>query len=66
MAMVWADSRTFDEDYRMTALKDATSGSVNVQSLAYVYDVANNLKTITDSAHAANSQGDCLRRPQPS
>ncbi len=60
-----ADTRTFDDDYRMTALKDAASGSSSVQSLGYAYDVANNLNTITDNVRATNNQAityDALNR----
>jgi RHS repeat-associated protein len=50
------DARTFDLDYRMTGIQDAVAGAASVQSLAYAYDLANNLKTITDSVHTGNSQ----------
>lgn len=48
------ENRTFDLDYRLNNLSD--TGKNPVQGLTYVYDAANNVKTITDSVTAANSQ----------
>jgi YD repeat-containing protein len=59
------DARSFDDDYRMIGLKDTASSTSAIQSLAYAYDLADNLKTITDSVHTANSQAigyDALNR----
>jgi RHS repeat-associated protein len=49
-----ADARTFDPDYRMISLADTGTGTV--QSLSYIYDPSNNLKTITDHVNSSNSQ----------
>ncbi len=46
-----AETRSYDQDYRMTRL---LGGSV--QSLAYGYDAANNVLSVTDGVTAANSQ----------
>lgn len=45
---------TFDNDYRQTGLTD--TGTAALQNLIYGYDADNNLKTITDSITAANTQ----------
>lgn len=50
-----AETWAFDEDYRATGITDALS-SKNLQKLAYVYDDANNVDTITDAVNAINSQ----------
>ncbi len=44
----------YDADYRPTTRADAATS--NVLSLAYTYDAANNVKTITDSVNSLNSQ----------
>lgn len=51
-----ADTRSFDLDYRMTGIIDQTSGATATQSLAYVYDLANNLSSITDNVRSYLSQ----------
>ena len=48
------DTRTYDLDYRMTAITDA--GSSNIQYLSYGYDADNNVTTITDNVTPANNQ----------
>jgi RHS repeat-associated protein len=45
---------SYDADYRTTSRVDA--GSSTVMNLAYTYDAADNVKTITDSVNAANGQ----------
>jgi RHS repeat-associated protein len=50
-----AETWAFDADYRATGITDALS-SKNLQNLAYVYDDANNVDTITDAVNAANTQ----------
>jgi len=45
---------SYDADYRPTSRLDAATS--NVLSLAYTYEAADNVKTITDSVNAANSQ----------
>jgi RHS repeat-associated protein len=49
-----AEARTFDLDYRLTDLADA--GTAVLQNLAYAYDAANNVLSITDGVTAGNSQ----------
>lgn len=49
-----AETRSFDQDYRMTTL--ASSGNAQVQSLTYSYDGDNNVLSIADSVTSANSQ----------
>ena len=44
------DARTFDLDYRMTAITD--HGTANIQYLSYGYDADNNVHTITDNVTA--------------
>jgi RHS repeat-associated protein len=44
----------YDADYRATSRVDA--GSATVMNLAYAYDAADNVNTITDAVNAANSQ----------
>lgn len=48
------ETRTFDQDYRMTGLQ--SSGSSAVQNLTYSYDGDNNVTSITDGVTAANKQ----------
>ena len=45
----------YDEDYRPTTRADK-NGSTSITNLAYGYDAADNVKTITDAVSAANSQ----------
>ncbi len=45
---------SYDNDYRTTSRVDAATSSV--MNLAYTYDAADNVKTITDSVNAANGQ----------
>lgn len=56
-ALTWGngitDSRTYDQDYRLTNITD--TGTSTLLSLGYGYDANNNVKTITDSVTAANS-----------
>jgi RHS repeat-associated protein len=49
-----AEMRSFDLDYRMTAIADA--GKAAVQGLTYAYDAANNVRSITDAVTSGNSQ----------
>ena len=58
-----AESRSFDLDYRMTALADA--GKAAIQSLTYGYDAANNVLSITDAVTSGNSQRFRLRCARP-
>ena len=48
------DARTFDQDYRMTSVKDVGTG--NIQYLSYGYDADNNVHTVTDNVTPANNQ----------
>ncbi len=49
------DTRTFDQDYRMTSVKDVgTSG--NIQYLSYGYDADSNPTSITDNVTSGHSQ----------
>ena len=48
------DARTFDQDYRMTSVKDVGTG--NIQYLSYGYDADNNVHTVTDNVTPANDQ----------
>jgi RHS repeat-associated protein len=50
-----AETWTFDQAYRPTSIVDALT-NVNLQSLTYGYDAANNVKALTDAVNAANSQ----------
>ncbi len=50
-----AENWLFDQSYRPTNLTDALSGT-NLQKLTYGYDLADNVKTITDATSASNSQ----------
>jgi YD repeat-containing protein len=49
-----AETRGFDQDYRLTALTD--TGSSPLQSLTYAYYPTNNVQTITDAVNVGNSQ----------
>ncbi len=49
-----AETRSFDRDYRLTALAD--TGTAALQNLTYAYDAANNVSSIADGVTAANSQ----------
>jgi RHS repeat-associated protein len=49
-----AESRSFDLDYRLTALTG--TGSNKVQSLSYGYNAANDVLSITDAVTSVNSQ----------
>jgi RHS repeat-associated protein len=49
-----AEMRSFDLDYRMTALADA--GKAAIQGLTYAYDAANNVRSIVDAVTSGNSQ----------
>ncbi len=48
------DTRTFDQDYRMTSVKDV--GSSNIQYLSFGYDADNNVTSVTDNVTSANNQ----------
>ncbi|HUN56488.1 MAG TPA: chitobiase/beta-hexosaminidase C-terminal domain-containing protein [Candidatus Binataceae bacterium] len=50
-----AENWAFDNSYRPTSITDTLSGAP-VQNLAYGYDLANNVKSITDAVTAANTQ----------
>ncbi len=50
-----AESWTFDQSYRPTNIADLLSAA-NVQNLTYGYDLADNVKSITDAVNGANSQ----------
>jgi RHS repeat-associated protein len=57
------EARTFDLDYRVTALADA--GATAVQGLTYGYDAADNVLSIADAVTPGNSQSfgyDVLKR----
>jgi RHS repeat-associated protein len=49
-----AESRSFDLDYRITALADA--GKAAIQGLTYGYDAADNVLSIADAVTSGNSQ----------
>lgn len=49
-----AEMRSFDLDYRMTAIADA--GKAAIQGLTYAYDAANNVLSIADAVTSGNSQ----------
>ena len=58
-----AETRGFDQDYRMTGITD--TGSSVLQNLSYAYYPTNNVKTIADGVHSADSQSfvyDSLQR----
>ena len=48
------DARNFDRDYRLTALADA--GTNSVQGLGYSYDNADDVQAINDAVTPGNSQ----------
>ena len=48
------ESRSFDQDYRLTTLTDTGAGAL--QSLTYSYDAADNVSKIADGVTAAHSQ----------
>jgi RHS repeat-associated protein len=48
------ESRSFDQDYRLTTLTDTGAGAL--QSLTYSYDADDNVTKIADGVTAANSQ----------
>jgi RHS repeat-associated protein len=48
------EARGYDLDYRLDTLTD--NGTSALQNLTYVYDAANNVKTITDAVTPGNSQ----------
>lgn len=48
------ETRSYDQDYRLTKLSG--TGSAEVQSLTYALDAGNNVLSITDGVNAANSQ----------
>ncbi|HEU5352161.1 MAG TPA: RHS repeat-associated core domain-containing protein [Terracidiphilus sp.] len=49
-----AETRGFDQDYRMTGVTD--TGNSVLQNLGYVYYPTNNVQTITDAVNSGNSQ----------
>jgi uncharacterized protein (TIGR03437 family) len=49
-----AETRSFDLDYRLTAIIDA--GNKQVQNLAYGYDAADNVLSVTDAITSGNTQ----------
>jgi RHS repeat-associated protein len=49
-----SETRSFDQDYRLTALADA--GTSSLQNLSYAYYPTNNVQTITDAVTPGNSQ----------
>jgi YD repeat-containing protein len=49
-----AETRGFDQDYRLTRIAD--TGTSTLQSLAYAYYATNNVETITDGVTPSNSQ----------
>ncbi len=48
------ETRTFDNDYRITNLSD--TGSLPVQGLSYNYDAVDNVRSIVDTVKPVNSQ----------
>jgi RHS repeat-associated protein len=48
------DTRTFDQDYRITSITD--KGTSNIQYNSYGYDADNNVTSITDNVTSANNQ----------
>jgi RHS repeat-associated protein len=48
------DTRTFDQDYRITSITD--HGTSNIQYNSYGYDADNNVTSITDNVTSANNQ----------
>jgi RHS repeat-associated protein len=58
-----AETRSYDQDYRLTGIAD--TGTSALQNLAYAYYPTNNVQTITDAVNSNNSQGfsyDSLQR----
>jgi RHS repeat-associated protein len=59
-ALAYGDNETsarqFDLDYRMQSVTDANSTGVNLMAFNYVYDMANNLKMVTDLVNPSNDQ----------
>jgi RHS repeat-associated protein len=58
-----SETRSFDQDYRLTAITDA--GASSLQNLTYAYYPTNNVETITDAVTPGNSQSfsyDTLQR----
>ncbi|HEU5352160.1 MAG TPA: hypothetical protein VFU55_11240 [Terracidiphilus sp.] len=49
-----AETRGFDQDYRMTGVTD--TGASVLQNLGYAYYPTNNVQTITDAVNSGNSQ----------
>jgi RHS repeat-associated protein len=49
-----AETRGFDQDYRLTGVTD--TGTSALQNLGYAYYPTNNVQTITDTVNSANSQ----------
>jgi RHS repeat-associated protein len=49
-----AETRGFDQDYRLTGIADA--GTATLQNLSYAYYATNNVQAITDAVNSANSQ----------
>jgi len=57
------ESRSFDQDYRLTGVTD--TGTSALQNLGYAYYPTNNVQTITDAVNSGNSQSfsyDSLKR----
>ncbi|MGA3133378.1 MAG: hypothetical protein ABSD59_21495, partial [Terracidiphilus sp.] len=48
------ETRSFDQDYRVTGIADA--GTFTLQNLGYAYYPTNNVQTITDAVNTGNSQ----------
>jgi RHS repeat-associated protein len=48
------DTRTFDQDYRPTSIKDVGTGNIFFSS--YTYNAANDITGITDNVNNANNQ----------
>ena len=48
-------ARTYDNDYRVTSIID-DAGASNVYDVAYTYDSADNILTVTDNVTSANNQ----------
>lgn len=49
-----AETRGFDQDYRLTGITD--TGTSALQNLSYTYHATNNVKTIANAMNAGNSQ----------
>jgi RHS repeat-associated protein len=50
------DTRTYDLDYRLTAIKDTGTGG-NIQYSSYGYDASNNVTSVTDHVTPGWTQG---------